>query len=137
MVVYQMMKKPSEYTPLVLAYIGDAVYEAYTRKRILMQNPDMPAHKLHMENIKYVKAKAQSKSISAIEPLLTEEEMTVFKRGRNAKSKMAPKNADILDYRRATGLEALFGYLHLGGKSERLAELMELAFNNANNGITE
>ena len=56
---------------------------------------------------------------------------------RTNKKKMTPKNADILDYRRATGLEALFGYLHLGGKSERLAELMELAFNNANNEITE
>ena len=137
MVIYQMMKNPSEYAPLVLAYIGDAVYEAYTRKRLLMQNPDMPAHKLHIENIKYVKAQAQSRSVFMVEPLLTEEEMTVFKRGRNAKSKMVPKNADILDYRRATGLEALFGYLHLCGESERLEKLMEIAFDNANNEITE
>lgn len=132
-----MMKNPLEYPPLVLAYIGDAIYEAYTRERILMQNPDMPAHKLHIENIKYVKAQAQSNSVSAIEPLLTEAEITVFKRGRNAKSKASPKNADILDYRRATGLEALFGYLHLSGKKDRLAELMKLAFDNAGNRITE
>lgn len=137
MVIYQMMKNPLEYPPLVLAYIGDAVYEVYTRERLLMQNPDMPAHKLHVENIKYVKAQAQSNSISAIEPLLTEEEMTVFKRGRNAKSKASPKNADILEYRRATGLEALFGYLHLSGKEDRLAELMKMAFDNANNRIME
>ena len=85
-----------------------------------------------MENIKYVKAQAQSNSAFAIEPLLTQEETTVFKRGRNAKSKMAPKNADIVDYRRATGLETLFGYLHLSGKKERLAELMAVAFDNIN-----
>lgn len=137
MVVYQMMKNPLEYSPLVLAYMGDAVYEVYTRERLLEENSDMPAHKLHIENIKYVKAGAQSKSVSAIEPILTEEEMNVFKRGRNAKSKAVPKNADIVEYRRATGLEALFGYLHLSGKRERLSELMAIAFDNANNNSTE
>ena len=124
-------KNPSQYSPLVLAYIGDAVYEEYTREQILFKNPDMPAHKLHIENVKYVKAGAQSRSASALEPILTEEEETVFKRGRNAKSATSPKNADILEYRRATGLEALFGYLHLCGKSERLEELMKVAFDNA------
>ena len=126
-------KRASEYSPLVLAYIGDAVYELYTRERVLEKNPNMPAHKLHIENIKYVKAEAQSSSVSAIENVLSEEEMTVFKRGRNAKSGTSPKNADIVAYRRATGLEALFGYLHLCGRDERLKELMGLAFDNANN----
>ena len=133
MVIYQMMKNPSEYSPLVLAYIGDAVYEVYTRERILSENPDLPAHKLHKENIKYVKANAQSRSVSAVEGVLTEEEMTVFKRGRNAKSGTSPKNADVLDYRRATGLETLFGYLHLKGDRDRLFELMKTAFDNAEN----
>lgn len=126
-----MMKKPSEYSPLVLAYIGDAVYEVYTRERILSENPDMPAHKLHTENIKYVKADAQSHSVSVVAEILTEEETAVLKRGRNAKSKMSPKNADIVDYRRATGLEALFGYLHLKGEGDRLLELMKMAFENS------
>ncbi len=137
MVVYQMMKNPLEYSPLVLAYIGDAVYEIYTRKRILAENPSMPAHKLHIENIKYVKAQSQSNSVSAIEPILTEEEHMVFKRGRNAKSGTTPKNADVVEYHRATGLEALFGYLHLSGREERLKELMAVAFDNANNKVTE
>lgn len=137
MVVYQMMKNPLEYSPLVLAYIGDAVYEIYTRERILEKNPNMPAHKLHMENIKYVKAKAQSNSVSAIEPMLKEDEQMVFKRGRNAKSGTTPKNADVLEYHRATGLESLFGYLRLSGKEERLAELMTVAFDNADNNVTE
>ena len=133
MVVYQVMKEknPLEYSPLVLAYIGDAVYEEYTRERVLLQNPDMPAHKLHIENVKYVKAHAQSRSALALENMLTEQEEAVFKRGRNAKSATSPKNADILEYRRATGLEALFGYLHLSGQAERLSELMRVAFDNA------
>lgn len=124
------MKNPLEYPPLVLAYIGDAVYEVYTRERVLLKNPNMPAHKLHVENIKYVKAHSQSNSASAVEPMLTEEERAVFKRGRNAKSGTTPKNADVLEYRRATGLETLFGYLHLNGEGERLNELMAIAFDN-------
>ena len=81
-----MMKNPSEYSPLVLAYIGDAVYEVYTRERILLKNPNMPAHKLHMENIKYVKAHAQSDSVSAIEPMLTEEEQAQYSGEPDAKA---------------------------------------------------
>ena len=133
MVLYQVMKEknPLEYSPLVLAYIGDAVYEEYTRERILSQNPDMPAHKLHIENVKSVKAHAQSRSAAALEGMLTEQEATIFKRGRNAKSATSPKNADVLEYRRATGLEALFGYLHLCGQAGRLSELMGIAFDNA------
>lgn len=125
------MKKTSEYSPLVLAYIGDAVYEVYTRERILSENVDMPAHKLHKENIKYVKAHAQSQSVSTVEQILTDEELAVFKRGRNAKSGISPKNADVVEYRRATGLETLFGYLYLDGRKERLLELMKTAFENA------
>ena len=124
-------KKPTEYSPLVLAYIGDAVYEVYTRERVLFENPDMPAHKLHKENIKYVKAHAQSRSVAAVEKVLTEEEEAVFKRGRNAKSSTNPRNADVVEYRRATGLETLFGYLHLAGEEDRLKKLMKIAFDNA------
>ena len=133
MVVYKMTqsKNPAAFSPLVLAYIGDAVYEKFTREKLLSLNPDMPAYKLHRENIKYVKAHAQSKSLAALEPILTEEETAVYKRGRNAKSGTTPKNADLIEYRRATGFEALLGYISLKKDEERLLRLMEIAFENA------
>lgn len=121
---------PALYPALVLAYIGDAVYEVFTREKLLFMHPDMPAHKLHKENINYVKAAAQSNAIAAIEPLLSEDELAVYKRGRNAKSATVPKNANPADYRRATGFEALIGYLHLSGKNDRLEQIMEIAFQN-------
>lgn len=124
-------ENPSVYPALVLAYIGDAIYEVFTRKKLLSEHPDMPAHKLHVLNVGYVKAKAQSNAMLAIEPILSEKELGIYKRGRNAKSATVPKNADLTDYRRATGFEALVGYLHLAGEEERLNELMEIAFNNA------
>ncbi len=133
MVIREMSKvdNPSVYPALVLAYIGDAVYEVFTRKQVLKMHPDMPAHKLHVQNVGYVKARAQSNAMAAIEPMLTEKELAIYKRGRNAKSATVPKNADLTDYRRATGFEALVGYLHLSGEEERLAEIMEIAFQNA------
>lgn len=115
--------------PLVLAYIGDAVYEVYVRNRIIHEHPDMPAYKLHKESIKYVKAHGQSEAMAVIEPELSEDEMSVYKRGRNAKSPTVPKNADVAEYRRATGFEALVGYLYEEGREERLLEIMEKAFN--------
>lgn len=112
------------YSPLVLAYIGDAVYEAYIRCSIVSAG-NMPVHKLHKAATGFVKAKAQSDLMEKILPLLTEEETAVFKRGRNAKSATSPKNADIVDYRRATGFEALIGYLYIAGKKDRLIELLD------------
>ncbi|MCD8391139.1 MAG: Mini-ribonuclease 3 [Firmicutes bacterium] len=124
-------KKPSLYSPLVLAYIGDSVYELYVRSRVIEEHSDLPAHKLHLQSVKYVKAHAQSESITAIADMLTEDETAVYKRGRNAKAYSSPKNADIRDYRRATGFEALLGYLYLSGKHERLNEIMSAAYENA------
>lgn len=124
-------EKPNLYPSLVLAYIGDAVYEVYVRSRIICEHSDMPPHKLHKESIKHVKAHAQSNAIRVIESLLTEEEEAVYKRGRNSKSATVPKNADVSDYRRSTGLEALFGYLYIKGNSERLDELMKIAYENS------
>lgn len=123
-------EKAGLYSPLVLAYIGDSVYEAFTRKKVLQENPSMPAHKLHKENVKYVKAKAQSNAMEKIEPMLSEQELTIYKRGRNAKSATVPKNAELTDYRRATGFEALIGYLELSGQHDRVLEIMETAFHN-------
>lgn len=122
------MSNAKLYSPLVLAYIGDSVYEVYVRERVLEANPAMPAYKLHREAVKYVKAAAQAKSIHIIEDTLDEDELSVYKRGRNAKSPTVPKNADVTDYRCATGFEALIGYLHLSGKNERVRELMQKAF---------
>ena len=125
-------EKASLFPSLVLAYIGDSVYEVFTRKKVLEENPTMPAHKLHKENVKYVKAKAQSDAMEKIEPMLSEQELSVYKRGRNAKSATVPKNANLADYRRATGFEALIGYLELSEQKERLVEIMEIAYDNKN-----
>ena len=117
-------KPANTYSPLVLAYIGDAIYEAYVRCSIV-STANMPVHKLHKTATGFVKAKAQSDLMEKMMPLLTEEEMAVFKRGRNAKSATTPKHADIVDYRRATGLEALIGYLYIVGKKDRLIALLD------------
>ncbi|MEE1223921.1 MAG: ribonuclease III domain-containing protein [Clostridia bacterium] len=124
-------KKPEQYAPLVLAYIGDAIYEAYVRSRVIEENPDMPAYKLHNKSVKYVKAHAQANSIHAMTEMLTEEEMAIFKRGRNAKSPTTAKNATLVDYRHATGFEALIGYTYISGNTERLHTLMKSAYENA------
>ncbi len=112
------------YSPLVLAYIGDAVYETYVRCSIVSTG-NMPVHKLHKASTGYVKAKAQSDLMEKMLPLLTEEETAVFKRGRNAKSATSPKHADIVDYRRATGFEALIGYLYISDRKDRIVELLD------------
>ncbi len=125
------MKRAIDYSPLVLAYLGDSVYEQYVRGRIIEENSDLPAHKLHKKTIRYVSAEGQSKSVGAIEEMLSEAELAVYKRGRNAKSPTASKNASIVDYRRATGFETLIGYLSLLEDNRRLDEIMEKAFDNA------
>ena len=106
--------------PLQLALIGDGVFEIFIRSYILTQNTALSANKIHVKAIRYVKAKSQSCIMHEIEELLTEEEEAVYKRGRNAKSPTVPKNADVRDYRMATGFEALVGYLYLSGNKERL-----------------
>lgn len=113
--------------PLQLALIGDAVYELYIRNYILANNLELSAHKIHIKAIGYVKAKSQSSIMHLLEEELTEEESYIFKRGRNAKSATVPKNADVRDYRMATGFEALVGYLHLIGDYERLDYVMSKA----------
>ena len=106
--------------PLQLALVGDGVYELFIRNSILSNNLELSAHKMHVKAIGYVKAKSQSIIMHEIEDKLTENESYIFKRGRNAKSATVPKNADVRDYRMATGFEALVGYLYLSGNKERL-----------------
>ncbi|HIT07133.1 MAG TPA: ribonuclease III [Candidatus Scybalocola faecipullorum] len=112
------------YSPLTLAYIGDAVYEIIIRTMII-EKGNAPVNKLHKRCASLVKASAQAALVLKIEPLLTEDEMHIFKRGRNAKSYTTAKNASMIDYRMATGFEALVGYLYLNGKFERLFELIK------------
>lgn len=110
--------------PLQLALIGDGVYEIFIRNAILSNNLELSAHKIHVKAIQYVKAKSQSAIIHKIEGELLEDELYIYKRGRNTKSATVPKNADVRDYRNATGFEALIGYLYLIGNKERLEYIL-------------
>ncbi len=110
--------------PLALAFIGDAVYEIYIRN-FVMSKGFRTINSMHVETIKYVKAASQSKAIKALLPNLSEEEANVVRRGRNANPHTVPKNADVGDYRYATALEALCGYLYLMKRIERLEEIID------------
>lgn len=107
-------------SPLVLAYLGDTVYESYIREYLITKNINKKVNDLHKSAIKYVKAKSQAIIIHNIEEELTEEEHRIYKRGRNQKSHTSAKNADIIDYKCATGFEALIGYLYLSKQTKRL-----------------
>lgn len=111
------------YSPLVLAYIGDAVYELIIRSRIINRG-SMQVNKMHKRSAQLVKAGTQAALIHAIEELLTEGEHGVYKRGRNAKSATTAKNASMIDYRTATGLEALVGWLFIKEQYGRLVYLV-------------
>lgn len=112
-------------SPLVLAYLGDTVYESCIREYLIKQNINKKVNDLHKSAVKYVKAKAQATIIHELESQLTEEELRIYKRGRNQKSNTSPKNADIIDYKHATGFEALIGYLYLNDEKERLQYIVE------------
>lgn len=117
---------PKQLNPITLAYIGDVVYELLVRTKVVKENGSMPANMLHKTSVGYVKAASQSKGVDAILELLSEEEMAVYKRGRNSSSSQVPKNATACDYRKATGLETLFGFLYLLGQNERIDELFNV-----------
>jgi len=116
----------SQYSPLVLAYIGDAVYEVFVRT-LLISEGNAPVHKLHKRSIEYVKAKAQSDLVHRIMEFLTPEEQDIVRRGRNAKSGTIPKNADVTEYKYATGFESLIGFLFLKRDYTRLLQVMKMA----------
>ncbi|MGL4798641.1 MAG: Mini-ribonuclease 3 [Cellulosilyticaceae bacterium] len=124
----EISHKANTYSPLALAYIGDGVYEMFIRTHIVAKG-NAPVNKLHKGSRDLVRASAQARIYHIIEPMLTEEEMQVLKRGRNAKSISAPKNADITEYRHATGLEALIGYLYIQGNIARIEELIFTGLN--------
>lgn len=118
-----MMRAEAMYSPLALAYIGDSVHTLYVRERIL-EKGDRKAHDLHVLCSRYVKAASQARAIHFLMPFLTEEETEIYKRGRNAKSATVPKNAEVADYRAATGFEALVGALYLDERYERLYDIL-------------
>ena len=111
-------------SPLTWAYIGDSVYELYVRE-FLVNTTKLKPHKLHIEAIKYVKAKAQAEILEKIEEKLTEQEKEIVKRGRNAENHHLPKNATVQEYMYSTGFEALIGYLYLTKQDERLKEILD------------
>ncbi len=114
-----------QYSPLALAFLGDSVYEIMVREHVLL-SANMPASKLHSLKIKRVCAAYQAAAIDLIIPELTEEEITIYKRGRNATGNSVPKNGNAADYHKATGFESLFGYLHLIGEKQRLQTLFDI-----------
>lgn len=115
-------------SPLKLAYLGDAVFDLIIRTLILEHNGG-PVKALHRQTSSLVNAGTQAKLAAAMLPVLTEDEQDAYRHGRNAKSASVAKHADIHDYRNATGLEALFGYLYLSGNTGRAVELLEYALN--------
>ena len=112
-------------SPLVWAYIGDSIYELYIRMHLVNNTKSKP-HKLHIESIKYVKAKAQAEILQRIEEKLTDKEKEIVKRGRNAENHHLPKNATVQEYMYSTGFEALIGYLYLTKQDERLKEILDM-----------
>lgn len=118
-------KEATEFSPLVLAYIGDAVYELIIRS-ILVSMGNRPVNKLNKDATSLVKASAQSEIIKLISDSLSDKEYTVFKRGRNSSPHTMAKNASMTDYKYATGFEALIGFLYLDNRCDRALELVKL-----------
>ena len=120
-------KELNQYSPLTLAFMGDAVYETLVREKIVA-GANMPVRRLHDLTIERVCAEFQAAAVKCLTDggHLTEEEQDIFRRGRNAGGVTAPKHSTVGEYRAATGLECLFGYLHLAGRSSRIREIFEL-----------
>ncbi len=112
-------------SPLTWAYVGDAVYELYIRTN-LVNNTKLKPHKLHIESIKYVKAKAQADLLKKIENILSDSEKDIVRRARNAENHHLPKNAEPADYMYSTAFEGLIGYLYLTKQDERLQEILKM-----------
>lgn len=118
--------RPNEYSPLTLAFIGDSIYGILVKTVIVLRG-NCPANDLNAKSVKYVKAVSQAQIVDfySDNDILTEEEANILRRGRNAKASSTAKNASVGDYRKATGLEALFGYLFLKGNNDRMIELLK------------
>lgn len=122
----QAQQDPKLLSPLTLAFIGDGVYELFVRKSIVEMG-NMPTKALNARKVELVRASAQAAVYDGLEPVLTDQEREILKRGRNAHTGSVPKNAQMADYHKATGLEALFGFLYLEGDDARLQSLFRQA----------
>ena len=125
---YLTEREANTYSPLSLAFLGDSVYDTLVREHLL-KNGNVPVAKLHSEKIKLVCAEFQSKVYDWIMDSLTEHEVAVLKRGRNATGNTVPKHAEAIEYRRATAIESLFGYLYITGQTDRIMELFAIIIN--------
>lgn len=112
-------------SPLTWAYVGDCVYELYIRTN-LVNTTNLKPHKLHIETIKYVKAKSQAELLTKIQDKLTEAEKDIVRRGRNAENHHLPRNSNVQEYSHATAFEALIGYLYLTKQNKRLKEILDM-----------
>ncbi len=117
-------KDARAYSPLALAYIGDGVYDLIVRT-VIVEQANRPASELHRMAVRYVSAPAQARIAQALSERFTEEEQAVYRRGRNAKPHTMAKNASAGDYLKATGFEAVLGYLYLCGRTDRVLELVK------------
>jgi len=115
-------------SPLTLAFIGDSIYETMVRTKIIQQYNNLPAAKLHNLAVKKVKAFSQARAYDYIWEYLTDKEKEIMKRGRNNNSTHCPKNSNPIDYRKATGLECLFGYWYLKGENSKIIEFSKKIF---------
>lgn len=120
------------YSPLSLAYIGDAVYDLFVRSYVVGKG-NTSNNTLHKQTVRYVSAVAQAKISAVIQDSLSEEELGIFRRGKNAKPSSGAKNASAGEYHKATGFEALIGYLYLLGREERIVELVKLGIEEIDN----
>ena len=122
----QAGQDPKLLSPLTLAFVGDGVYELLVRRNVV-EGGNMPNKKLNARKVELVRASAQAAVYDELEPMLTDREREILRRGRNAHTGSVPKNAQMADYRKATGLEALFGFLYLEGDDTRLQDLFQEA----------
>ena len=120
---------PAKMSPVALAFLGDAVYSLLVRQTLINQN--VPARLLHQKSVELVNAAAQARAVEKLLPLLSEEELNIYKRGRNTKTER-PKTATSAEYHMSTGFEALLGYLYLIGKNDRLREIFNIILGNTN-----
>lgn len=118
-------KTAGQYSPLTLAFLGDSVYEQLVREH-LVTRANMPVRKLHSQTVEYVCCEFQSKACERLLPVMNAEEADIFRRGRNAGGITPPKHSTVAEYRTATGLECLFGYLCLTGQLSRIEELFKI-----------
>ena len=128
--MYQIEKNKDEVNlmnPLTWAYVGDAVLELYIRTN-LVNTTNLKPHNLHIESIKYVKAKAQAEALKKLENILEDEEKEIIRRARNTKNHHIPKNSNVTEYMYSTAFEALIGYLYLIKNMKRLEEILTFLY---------